>query len=130
MSGSIIKSAEFKTAINDMLKEYGDKCEDAMAEVTPGVANATRNKVKAGAQSVVGPHATGKYAAGWQAKIDKKNGGAGFKVYNARVPGLPHLIENGHALRNGGRTRPRKHIEPVNEWAQEEFVNRLRRKLS
>ena len=38
MSGSIIKSAEFKTAINDMLKEYGDKCEDAMAEVTPSAA--------------------------------------------------------------------------------------------
>ena len=52
-----------------------------MAEVTPGVANATRNKVKAGAQSVVGPHATGKYAAGWQAKIDKKE-------WRRRVQGL------------------------------------------
>lgn len=49
---------------------------------------------------------SGKYAKGWRMKLVKNNdglGGAEATVYQFEKPHLTHLLENGHATRNGGR---------------------------
>ena len=43
---------------------------------------------------------------------------------------LAHLLEYGHAKRNGGRVEGRTHIATVNEWAQDEAFDRVIAKLS
>lgn len=62
------------------------------------------------------PKKTGDYAKGWRRA--KKNRGTGQYariIYNARKPGLAHLLEKGHALRGGGRAAAFPHIAPVAE---------------
>lgn len=68
---------------------------------------------------------SGKYRKGWKVK----KVGTKFVVHNATRYQLTHLLENGHAKRNGGRTRAFNHIAPVDEWAAQEFPKRLRSRI-
>lgn len=72
------------------------------------------------------PVKSGAYSKGWGVK---KEGEMDVYVYNRTMPGLTHLLENGHVIRNKkgtyGRVSPRKHIAPVEEWAVEELPRRI-----
>ena len=47
--------------------------------------------------------------------------GAEAVIYS-RIPGLPHLLEHGHATRNGGRKGQRVHISPVTDKINESLI--------
>ena len=72
------------------------------------------------------PSKTGEYASGWGMK---KQGDADVVVYNRTAPGLTHLLENGHVIRNKkgtyGRAPAHKHIKPVEDWAIDELPRRI-----
>ena len=75
-----------------------------------------------------------KYAEGWALKREKTSTGVPeVTVYNKTNYQLTHLLENGHIISNGrgeyGRTRPIKHIGPVNEWACDELPKEIEREL-
>lgn len=70
----------------------------------------------------------GKYAAGWKTQGDTSGFYFSAVLYNDR-PGLPHLIENPHMLRNGKRSKARVHIAPIEKQINEFLENELRRKL-
>ena len=42
---------------------------------------------------------------------------------------LPHLLEDGHATRNGGRTKAQPHIRPIEEKYSKKFENELKKKI-
>lgn len=65
---------------------------------------------------------TGKYAQGWTSTTEKGILTSTAVIYN-KTAGLPHLLENGHAKRNGGRVAGRTHIAPVEEELVREFQN-------
>ena len=54
-------------------------------------------------------------------------------VHNKTDYQLTHLLENGHVIRNKkgdwGRTRPIKHIAPVEQWANSELPEEIERAL-
>jgi len=62
------------------------------------------------------------YANGWTSKYETNRYSMQGIIYNKDVPGLPHLLEKSHALRNGGRTEPHPHIEPVEKMVTKEFL--------
>ena len=72
------------------------------------------------------PRQSGAYAKGWRSK---RVGEMDAVTYNATMPGLAHLLENGHVIRNKkgtyGRTSGIKHIAPVEEWAVDELPRRI-----
>lgn len=72
----------------------------------------------------------GEYASGWATRKTKD----GTTVYNRRKPGLTHLLEKGHVIRNKygtyGRTGGNPHIEPVSEQSSREFEENIRRELN
>lgn len=70
----------------------------------------------------------GKYAAGWKTFGDTSGFYFSAIIYNDR-PGLPHLIEDSHMLRNGKRSKARPHIAPVQRQINDFLWNELRRKL-
>ena len=107
-----------------ILEEYASGAEDAINEVIPKVAKDAAKQLRN-----ISPKDTGDYAKGWKVKTEKTRLGVSGVVYNKDYPGLVHLLEFGHAKRNGGRTRAFPHVAPVNEWAEKEVVQRIEEAL-
>ncbi|MBF4500233.1 HK97 gp10 family phage protein [Savagea sp. SN6] len=93
------------------MKEYTDEVEQGMKEAQEKVAKDGADKLKGSS-----PKRTGKYAKAWKAKEQE----GGWVIYNTKGQ-LTHLLEKGHALRQGGRTRAFVHIEPVEQSVIDEF---------
>lgn len=108
-----------------ILDEYDDEVKQASRESMKEEARDVSKKLRA-----VSPKKTGAYASGWGSKqLDADTA----VVYNKKMPGLTHLLENGHVIRNKkgtyGRVAARKHIAPVAAWAEGDLVQRIERKL-
>lgn len=114
-------------SIEKILSEYSGDVQTDVNEAVKKVSMAGAKAVKASARSSFG--GTGKYAAGWTSKAETGRLSAQGVIYNKDTPGLPHLLENGHANRGGGRTPGRAHIKPVEEKIVKDFEERLRKKL-
>lgn len=114
----------FAVQVMEILEEYNQKVDSAMQKVLPDVAKEAAKQIKGGA-----PSRTGAYSRGWRAKITMGAIGVEAVVYNASKAGLPHLLENGHAKRNGGRSSAYEHIKPVEEWVKTETLSRLEDEL-
>lgn len=110
--------------LSGILEEYGEKVKRISSEQVKEVAKEGAKKLKE-----TSPKKTGDYAKGWTFKKTNE----GYVLYNKNAPGLTHLLENGHVVRNAkgtfGRAPAYPHIAPVREWAEEELVKRLESKL-
>lgn len=133
---AVVNSARFNLkegiegAISKWLEEYNDDVLIAMEESVDSVAKDSVKKLKS--ESPKG--ATGKYAKGWTYTKDTARLRVGATIHGKKgTYNLAHLLEFGHAIVGGGRskgkTRAITHIEPVERWAIEEFQRRLTSKL-
>lgn len=108
-------------AINDILAEYGDEVEKNVAKVVEPIAKKGASAVNKNAASMFNGK---KYRRSWTSKTTKGNLRT-EAVIHSKIPGLPHLLENGHLTRNGRRTQARAHIAPVEETITREFKNKV-----
>lgn len=67
------------------------------------------------------PNRTGKYRKSWTKQVRQGSNFINVKVHNKKYYRLTHLLEKGHATRNGGRTKAIPHIAPVEKYAENEF---------
>lgn len=118
-----VKVGSVSSAINQVLEQYSDKVGDMLDEVIKEVANEAKKQLAA-----TSPKRTGRYAKGWRVENKGTRLGPSQVVYNTQ-PGLPHLLEFGHAKRGGGRVSAQPHIAPVNDNIPELVEERLERKL-
>lgn len=103
------------------LTEYTD-------EVTKGIEQEKKDKGKKAVQLLKqsSPKDTGDYAKGWTTKnVDGKQ-----VIYNKTEYQLTHLLEFGHAKRNGGRVAARPHIRPIEEQINQDFIDGVKKVLS
>ena len=108
-----------------ILAKYGDDATEAARRLVKRAGNEARDKLKQ-----TSPKDTGKYAEGWTTgKYTWTALGAEITVYNAKKPGLAHLLENGHAKRNGGRVPAKVHIKPVEEEVGRELEKNIRQAI-
>lgn len=117
-------------AISKWLEEYNDEVVEVMEETVDSIAKDSVKKLKA--ESPKGT--SGKYAKGWTYEKDKARLRVGATIYGKKgTYNLAHLLEFGHAIVGGGRSKDRTkaiaHIEPVEQWAIEEFQKRLVNRL-
>ena len=76
------------------------------------------------------PERTGRYAKSWRTKTTKESSSAlEITVYSPTRYMLAHLLEHGHAMRNGGRVAAKVHIAPAEQDGIEELETEIGRTL-
>lgn len=107
------------TQIEKILKEYEGDVSENLVKITKDICKKGAAAVKANARATFG--GTGSYANGWTSEVQTTRYSATGVIYNKSMPGLAHLLENGHAKVNGGRVEGRPHIAPVEEKLVKEY---------
>ena len=111
MSVQTVKLDQLADAIMDGLEEYKNLAGSQVKSAVRKAANTVRDDIKATA-----PRRTGRYAGSWTTSKTKENStGLTMTVYSPSRYMLAHLLEFGHALRNGGRARAFPHIAPAEQ---------------
>ena len=123
----------------DRLGEEIAKILDEYAtDITGNVEEATRRVTKMGVKTVKSESLRsfkdvnldkGRYGTGWTSQIETGRFSAQGTIYNYKYPGLPHLLEYGHANRYGGRTPGHIHIAPVEEKINEDFERKIENEI-
>lgn len=110
-------TAQMKELLDEINKDIERSAKTNIQTVAKESAQKLRNS---------SPKRTGEYAQGWGVK---RLGELDVVTYNKSKPGLTHLLENGHIIRNKkgvfGRAPAHKHIKPIEEWAIEELPRRI-----
>lgn len=117
---------KLSASIEKILAEYQD-------DVVKDTGQLVKVFAKKGAQALRGNPGgfggTGTYSKGWTSRYEDGRVSKQGIIYNDKEPGLPHLLEHGHALRNGGRSKGVAHIAPVEEKISEEFYKAVKNSL-
>jgi hypothetical protein len=121
-----IKPTDFSKALSDLVSGFQADVLLIVDQCVDDVAKESSERLKT-AGSFGG---SGAYKQDWDWKvINSKRLTHDAVAYNEEHYRLSHLLEFGHAKQNGGRTRAFEHIAPVNDWAQKEIVDRIKRKV-
>lgn len=122
---SRVSADKLSGALQKILQDYAEDVTKDTAQLAKKFTQKGVQQVKANSGQFGG---TGQYAAGWTSKFETGRLSAQGVIYN-KIAGLPHLLENGHANRNGGRTAGRVHIAPVEEKLTKEFQKAVEGKI-
>ena len=108
----------FSKEMEKILEEYSDDVKSNLDVATKKVTTQGVKLLRAESKAKFGttPKRDKKYAATWTSSFESKRLSAQGTIYNTQA-GLPHLLENGHALVAGGRkigeVAGREHIAKV-----------------
>lgn len=111
----------FEVELMSVLDEFTDDVKDVAEKDFKKVAQDTVKQLKASS-----PRKTGAYASGWAMKKEAgAMGDTSYTIYNSTMPGLTHLLENGHAKAGGGAVGAIKHIAPAEQNAINSLIIKL-----
>ncbi len=117
---------EMADAIMEDLQEYADAAAMDVKAAVRKSANTVKKQI--GEKAPVGK--TGRYSKSWRVKTTEENSQKLVQtVYSPKRYMLAHLLEKGHAKRNGGRTRAIPHIAPAEQAGIEQLDTLIRRAL-
>ena len=123
---STVSVDDLASAINEALQEYRDIAAEDMKRVINDAGKTIRKEIKARA-----PKESGQYAKSWRVKkIHEDSQTVELMVYSPKRYFLTHLLEHGHAKRNGGRVSARPHIAPAEEVGEEKLMKDLEKALA
>ena len=122
-----VKPEGLEKAIKDYLENYTEDIQEDVEITANEIGKEAREELRQ-----TSPRRTGDYAKGWAVSKDRKKRNLYLvKVWNKTNYQLTHLLEFGHAKRNGGRTTAIPHIRPVEEkyktQFEKELINKIRR---
>lgn len=119
----------FADEIMEALEEYKLVSVEELEKAAKEIAKEGVKKLKEKSPKGKGSK-KGHYSDGWGISVIFKSG-TKFEIviHNKKKPGLTHLLENGHQLRQGGRASAILHIKEVEEWCNREYELRVKERL-
>lgn len=124
------KNTDIRVQLDRILSEFSEEENDFIFECMKKAGKFAKNEVKANS-----PKNYGEYAAGWSIRTSRTKHLIKTVIYNKDFPGLTHLLEESHVIRNQygtyGRTNPeagkggKVHIAPAQEKAEEYLLELL-----
>ena len=113
-------------AVMDGLEEYNKLATDTVKKAVKKAGTTVKKEISSGA-----PRKSGRYAASWRSKTTAESATSmQVTVYSPTRYRLAHLLEHGHALRNGGRARAFPHIAPAEKTGEKQLLAEIERALS
>ncbi|QOP54938.1 HK97 gp10 family phage protein [Lacticaseibacillus paracasei] len=106
--------------LKEILNDYSDEIKQGIKKSQQAVADDTVNELKASSPKRAA--GGGAYAGDWTSTYQR----GVMIVHNAKHYQLTHLLEFGHATRDGGRTRAYPHIKPASNDAAKEFEDKIK----
>lgn len=120
-----IKIDDLADAVAAELHAYSQEVADDLKESVESTAAACVAELRA-----TSPEATGSYKKGWRKKkAYESHDDIRVEVYNATDYQLTHLLEDGHANVDGGRTPALPHIGPAAENAARKLEQNVKVKV-
>lgn len=120
-----IKVDALAQTVMEGLEEYAKLATEDMKEAVKKAGQEAKKDVQAGA-----PVKSGAYKKSWTVKTTREDvNSMEITVHSRNRYQLAHLLEFGHALRNGGRARAFPHIAPAEEKAAELLEREIRQAL-
>lgn len=126
-----ITSNNFAKEVISLMKDYTDDVEDALDEKveTLGKQGAEElrlvvlpNASESGTANPSNRRAWKNYSKSWEAKFDKGTNYSLSVIRNKKYYSLTHLLEYGHATKDGKRTRAFKHVKPVSDKLEKQLL--------
>ena len=126
-----VQPKDLTAEVDKILQKYENQVQENLASVTKEISKKGAKQIQANARQAVG--GTGQYAKGWTVTDTGKRYAPGATIHHKTMPGLPHLLENGHiSVVNGkrvGQAKAHPHIAPVEEKIIEEYQKGVLSKL-
>lgn len=112
--------------VMDGLREYSELADTAMKKAVRKTAASVRKEIYANA-----PKDTGTYAKSWATKkVTENSHKLEITVHSKNRYQIAHLLEKGHAKRNGGRVNGKPHIAPAEENGADLLESLIKKELS
>jgi hypothetical protein len=130
-----VSAINLSKAIKEIVEEYGSQVSFQLNDSIKEVTREAEDKLQAVKRFAPDGHPTGAYSDDWQSSVvDIGRFTIRGTVYNGSHYRLTHLLEFGHVTRNGtGRTFDRTpaypHIAKVNDWAHDELIRNVKKRL-
>ena len=116
-----IKIDDLAREVMKGLDEYADVTTEQVKKAVRKAGNTVRREIQENA-----PKNTGDYAKSWAVKkVRESSHTLELVVHSKNRYQLTHLLEFGHCLRNGGRTRAMPHIAPAEEKGIEQLEKQI-----
>ena len=110
-----------RTQLNTYSRSIADGVEKAAEETVKEMVKETKKRP-------TGRTSTGRYARAIASQVGENSISARSRIWYVKSPRyrITHLINNGHALRGGGRYTGDKHVTRATEHAVTNFETRVR----
>ena len=124
MAGTRVSVDGLADAVMKGLEEYAKLSTDEMKTAVKKAGKDCKNEISANA-----PKRTGRYAGSWATKVTGEAANMLEVTVYSKQAWQPHLLENGHAKRGGGRVAAQVHIAPAEEKTAEELEKAIMKAL-
>ena len=114
MSVTKVSLASFVDTLSDIVEKYGQAVEDEVSNEIAKEGRKTAKELRQASPRSAKMPMSGEYASGWMCSVKKQAFYSEIVVHN-RHAGMPHLLENGHAIANqagylGGSVEGKPHV--------------------